>query len=167
MTLCNSMDCSWPGSVEPEIGACPWDCIGKNIVLGGNFLIQVIFPTQGSNPHLSCLLHCRLILYHCTTWDRYANGFFFFHLQKQECKQLWITDESYLLCFSLLQPTQVKVLVTQSCRLFGTPWTAGHQVSLSTEFPRQQYWSGLPFPSPGDFPNPGIESGSPTLQADS
>ena len=47
-----------------------------------------------------------------------------------------------------------------------TPWTAAHQASLSMEFPRQQYWSGLPFPSAGDLPDPGIEPRSPALQAD-
>ena len=41
------------------------------------------------------------------------------------------------------------------------------QVPVSMEFSKQEYWSGLPFPSPGDLPNPGIEPGSPTLQADS
>ena len=48
-----------------------------------------------------------------------------------------------------------------------TPWTVAHQAPLSTGFPRQEYWSGLPFPSPGDLPNPGMESVSPALQADS
>ena len=48
-----------------------------------------------------------------------------------------------------------------------TPWTAAHQAPLSMRFSRQGYWSGLPFPSPGDIPNPGIEPGSPALQADS
>ena len=47
------------------------------------------------------------------------------------------------------------------------PGTVAHQVALSMEFSRQEYWSGLPFPSPGDLPNPGIEPGSPALQADS
>ena len=47
------------------------------------------------------------------------------------------------------------------------PWTFDCQALLSMEFPRQEHWSGLPFPSPGDFPNPGIELGSPALQADS
>ena len=41
--------------------------------------------------------------------------------------------------------------------LFVAPWTVAHQAPLSTEFSRQEYWSGLPFPTPGDFPNPGIE----------
>ena len=54
-----------------------------------------------------------------------------------------------------------------SCvRLFTTPWTVAHQASSSMEFSRHEYWSGLPFPSPGDLPNPGIEPGSPALQAD-
>ena len=48
-----------------------------------------------------------------------------------------------------------------------TPWTVADQALPSMEFSRQEYWSGLPFPSPGDLPNPGIEPGSPTLQADS
>ena len=51
-------------------------------------------------------------------------------------------------------------------RLFVTPWTVAHQASPSMEFSRHEYWSGLPFPSPGDLPDPGIEPGSPTLQAD-
>ena len=47
-----------------------------------------------------------------------------------------------------------------------TPWTVAHQASLSMGFSRQEYCSGLPFPSPGDLPNPGIEPRSPALQAD-
>ena len=50
---------------------------------------------------------------------------------------------------------------------FGTPWTVACQVPLSMGFPRQEYWSGLLFPSPGDIPSPGIEPRSPALQADS
>ena len=44
-----------------------------------------------------------------------------------------------------------------------TPWTVAHQAPLSMGFPRQEYWSGLPFPPPGDLPNPGIEPISPEL----
>ena len=47
-------------------------------------------------------------------------------------------------------------------RLFATPWTVACQAPLSMEFSRQEYWSGLPFPSTGDLHNPGIEPGSPT-----
>ena len=48
-----------------------------------------------------------------------------------------------------------------------TPWIVAHQAPLSMGFPRQEYWSGLPFPSPGDFPDLGIKRWSPALQADS
>ena len=51
-------------------------------------------------------------------------------------------------------------------RLFATPWTAAHQAPPSMGFSRQEYWSGLPFPSPGDLPDPGIEPRSPTLQSE-
>ena len=44
-----------------------------------------------------------------------------------------------------------------------TPWTVAHQPPLSMGFPRQEYWTGLPFLSPGDLPNPGIELASPAL----
>ena len=47
-----------------------------------------------------------------------------------------------------------------------TPWTVAYQAPQSMEFSRQEYWSGLPFPSPEDLPNPGIKPGSPALQAD-
>ena len=46
---------------------------------------------------------------------------------------------------------------------FATPWTVAHQAPLSVGFPRQEYWSGLPFPSPGDLSHPGIEPTSPVL----
>ena len=50
---------------------------------------------------------------------------------------------------------------------FAIPWTVAHQAPLSMEFSRQEYWSGLPFPAPGDLPDSGIEPGSPALQTDS
>ena len=62
-------------------------------------------------------------------------------------------------------------LVSVSCFscvwLFATPWTVACWGPLSMGFPRQEYWSELPFPSPGDFPDPGIKSWSPALQSDS
>ena len=58
-------------------------------------------------------------------------------------------------------------VMSLSCvRLFVTPWTVAYQAPPSMGFSRQEYWSGLPFPSPGDLPDPGIEPGSPALQAD-
>ena len=60
----------------------------------------------------------------------------------------------------------VVTIVVQSLsrvRHFVTPWTVAHQAPLSMGFPRQDYWSGLPFPAPGDLPNPRIKPVSPTL----
>ena len=61
---------------------------------------------------------------------------------------------------------KVKVKSLSHVLLFATPWTAAHQAPPSMGFSRQEYWSGLPFLSPGDLPNPGIEPGSLALQAD-
>ena len=60
----------------------------------------------------------------------------------------------------------VCVLVIQSCLTHCDPMTIAHQVPLSMEFSRQEYWSGLSFPTLEDLPDPGIEPGSPALQAD-
>ena len=54
----------------------------------------------------------------------------------------------------------------QSCLTLWTTWTVAHQAPPSMGFSRQEYWSGLPFLSPGNLPNPGIKPGSPALQAD-
>ena len=55
--------------------------------------------------------------------------------------------------------TVVKVKLLSHIRLFATPWTVAYQAPLSMGFSRQQYWSGLPFPSPGDLPNQGSNRG--------
>ena len=60
----------------------------------------------------------------------------------------------------------MKVKLLSHVQLFATPWTVAHQTPPSMGFSRQEYWSGLPFPSPGDLPNPGIEPRSPSLWAD-
>ena len=62
---------------------------------------------------------------------------------------------------------KMKVKLLSHVGLFGTPGTVACQAPLSVGFPRQEYWSGLPFPSPGDLPDPGIEPASPALQGDS
>ena len=62
--------------------------------------------------------------------------------------------------------TSEPVKLLSRVRLFAVPWTAAYQAPQSMEFSRQEYRSGLPFPSPGDLPDAGIESRSPTLQAD-
>ena len=62
----------------------------------------------------------------------------------------------------------VYVLNCFSCvQFFATSWTVARQAPLSMGFSKQEYWSGLPFPSPGDLPDPGIKPQSPALRADS
>ena len=69
--------------------------------------------------------------------------------------------EEILGCFPLCY-----CLVTKAYLTLETPWTVAFQGLLTMGFYRQEYWSGLPLPSPGDLPNPGIEPRLPALQAD-
>ena len=62
--------------------------------------------------------------------------------------------------------SSIKVKSLSRVRLSAAPWTVAHQAPLSVGFSRKEHWSGLPFPSPADLPDPGIEPGSPALQAD-
>ena len=66
----------------------------------------------------------------------------------------------------ILRKKGQKVKSLSRVRRFATPWTVAYQASLSVGFSRQEYWSGLLFPSPGDLPDPGIEPRSPALEAD-
>ena len=74
----------------------------------------------------------------------------------------WMSQK--LLALSLCLFLRDMCLVTKSCPIFETPWTAARQAPQSMGFPRQECWSGLPFPFPGDLPKPGIEPLSPGLQ---
>ena len=92
------------------------------------------------------------------------------------CQQIWKTqqwpqDWKNQFSFQSQRKTiqrmfKVKVKSLSPVRLFAILWTIAHQAPLSMGFSRQEYWSGLPFPSLGDLPNPGIEPGSPALQTD-
>ena len=84
----------------------------------------------------------------------------------QKLKPEWFetTENS---CLSLLEAAAGGGLVAKSRPTLETPWTVACQIPLSKGFSRQEYWSGLPFPSPGDLPDLGIEPRSPALQADS
>ena len=117
--LCDSMDCGLPGQSTLSMGFPR-----QKARVGCHFLLQGIFPTQGSN---SCLLHRQV---------------------------------------GSLPPESPYVHIRKSLsrvRLSATPWTAACQAPLSMGFSRQEYWSGLPFPSAEDLPNPGIERRSPAL----
>ena len=77
-----------------------------------------------------------------------------------------IEQETYCKAAANKVKVKVNVKLLSRVRLFATPWTAAHQAPQSMEFSRQDYWSGLPFPSPANLPNPVIKPGSPTRQAD-
>ena len=82
-------------------------------------------------------------------------------------EQIW-TDNKKIKKNRWINSLNVNVSCSVVCVwLFVTPLTVTHQAPLSMGFPRQEYWSWLPFPSPGNLPDPGIEPRSPTLQADS
>ena len=66
-----------------------------------------------------------------------------------------------------LEESESEVKLLSCVQLFAIPWTVAYQAPLYMGFSRQEYWNGLPFPSPGDLPNPGIKPRSPTLQGDS
>ena len=76
------------------------------------------------------------------------------------------TLEWVAISFSSAWKWKMKVKSLSCVQLLATPWTAAYQAPLSMGFSRQECWSGLPFPSPGDLPDPGIEPRSPALQAD-
>ena len=114
----------------------PWNSPGQNSGVGSLSLLQVLFPTQGSDPGLP---HCRQILYQ-------------------------LSHKGSLRILEWVKWSEMKSL--SHVRLFATPRTVAYQAPPSMGFSRQEYWSGLPFPSPGDLPNPRIETGSPALQTD-
>ena len=91
----------------------------------------------------------------CVTWGKLLN----FLVSSSEKMDKMIESNAY-------GYYEDKTHVSVFKGLFVTPWTVAHQAPLSMGFSRQEYWSGLPFPSPGDLPDPGIEPRSPTLQAD-
>ena len=119
---------------------CPWDFPGKNTGMGCHFLFQGCFHTQTSNPPLLSLLHCKQILYHWATWET-----------KRDARICTILTMDWKEKSKKLLPPCAKVLSHSVTSDSATPWTVVYQAPLSTEFSRQEYWSGLPFPSPGDF----------------
>ena len=110
-------------------------------------------------------------------WDRYS---YYLHLTIRQSRLAWLANGTLISELCQMEVTQscptccnpmycivkVKVKSLSRVRPFATPWTIAHQAPPSMGFSRQEYWSGLPFPSPGNLPNPGIELRSPALQAD-
>ena len=81
-------------------------------------------------------------------------------------KEFQLSPKDHQIYVFVLEKTYmwaVGVFVSQPCLTYVTSWTVTNQPPLSMEFSRQEYWSGLLFPSPGDLPHPGFEPGSPAL----
>ena len=181
-TLCDPMDYS------------PWNSPGQNTGVGSLSLLQGFFPTRGSNIGLP---HCTRILYQLThkgtprilEWVAYPfscrssrprnrigvsgiTGGFYINWAMREApfvsKCCIISHGESPSWFTHLRPLVETLCVSRSVVFnSATPWTITHQAPPSVEFSRQEYWSGLSFPSPGDLPDPGIEARSSALQADS
>ena len=79
----------------------------------------------------------------------------------------WVIKSMLRKDFSTLNTCMIGGLVAKLCPTLATLWNIACQAPLSKGFSRQEYWSGLPFPSPVDLSDPGIEPGSPAMQADS
>ena len=92
------------------------------------------------------------------TGQRYQEFKFLYHGE-------YLTPREGIFVYGVCVCVCVCVCVLSHVQLFATPWTVACQIPLSMGFSRQEYWSELPFPSPGDLPNPGIEPRS-ALQAD-
>ena len=161
-------------SLRPHGLYSSWNSPGRNTGVGSHSLLQGIFLTQGSNPGLP---HCRRILYQLShqgsprilEWVTYpfsskssqprnqtgvsciASGFFTSWAKGQVFGVGLESCVCVCVCVCVCAYS-----VTQSC-LFMTTWTIAHQAPLSMGFPRQEHWSGLPFPPPGDLPSPGIK----------
>ena len=109
--------------------------------------------------------------YHCSTnFHSYSEHYFPNQKLGNNEKIIWILNSSsHSPCIQWhLEKTKVKVKEKSlsRVRLFATPWTVAYQAPPTMGFSRQEYWSGVPFPSSGDLPNPGIEPRSPALQTD-
>ena len=138
----------------------PWDFPGKSTGVGCHFLLQRIFPTQGSNLGL---LHCRKMLYCLNHKGSPAAAA---AKLLQSCPTLcnpidgsppgspvpgvlqarileWVA-----ISFSNVWKGKVKVKSLSRVRLFATPWSAAYQAPPSMGFSKQEYWSGVPLPSP-------------------
>ena len=101
----------------------------------------------------TCMLFCSLLLVSCKIGFLEPSSLSFLSSPQINL----ILHSFYTVC----------TCVHHCVQLFATAWTVARQGHLSMQFPRQECWSGLPFPSPRDIPHPGIEPRSPALQADS
>ena len=152
-------NCSSPGSFVPWISQArvlEWVAISLSRCLP-NGETEPTSPGWQTDSLLLSHVRCSELGYTCLRKS----------ISNKRCKRLMFAGQQNLQeadFVHLIKNVKVKSL---SCVwLFAPLWSTAHQAPLSMGFSRQEYWSGLPFPSPGDLPNPGIEPRSPALQAD-
>ena len=148
-----------PHGLQPTKLLCPWDFPGKSTGVGVPLpspdLCCTIHPLSESEVAQSCPTLCDPM--DCSLPGSSLHGI----LQARVLEWGAIPFSDHNLC-----GRHNKVKSLSRVRLCD-PWTVAHQAPLSMGFSRQEYWCGLPFPSPGDLPDPEIEPRSPTLQEDS
>ena len=128
---------------------CLWRYSRQNTGVGFHAVLQGTFPTQGSNPGIP---HCRQIIYHLShqgslstlEWVAYP----FSRGPSQPRNRIWVSCIAGRFFTSWTSREAMCVSVAQSCLIFVTPWTVAHQAPLSIGFSRQEYFSGVPLPSP-------------------
>ena len=160
--------CSYPGEWEAQEGCCVWK--GQ---LSGLLLPKCqFFPSLELR---TCSHPLPILVPHCSSpastkdWALFSTNK---SRQKQNKKptpkQTKNPNPLKTARRTGVRAKKVRVLVTQSCLTLCTPLDCvAHHSPLSMEFSRQGYWSGLPFPSPGDLPDPGVKPEPPALQTDS
>ena len=145
LTICNPMDCSLPVSSIHGIfqaRVLKW--------------VAISFPGASSWPRDCPRVSC--IVSRCfPVWVTWEDG-------NIEDTSIFYSQSDYLFYSFLILPS---VQLLSCVGLFVTPWAVACQSPPSMGFSRKEYWSGLPFPSPGNLPDPGIKPWSPALQADS
>ena len=105
----------------------------------------------------------QLYIYVCVCVCVYIYTHMCIYVHIHICVHIYIHTHTYTPMYMYTHIYCCGCLVTKSCPTLVTPWFIAHQAPLPMGFPRQEYWSGLPFPSPGDLPSPGIEPASPAL----
>ena len=148
----------WPGAQRKEVGLQRWGSFGQKA------LAHIVCPLLLSkSPSLNffsgfkIFVWTRMLFTELKNWTKDLKRRF----SKEDFK---ITQKHTRRCSASLVTKWVKSL--SRVRLFATPWAVAYQAPPSVGFSRQECWSGLPFPSPGDLLDPGIEPGSPELQVD-
>ena len=144
-------------SVQELFSCCPWEKVHINSQSNSQLVLS----------YFSGLLVCLCSPTHKSSWQCYGFMNCHFHNFTLFSYSVFCASGAFPYLTNIWSLFKVKVKTLSGARLFATMWTVAFQAPLATGLSRWEYWSGVPLPSPGDLPNPGIQPGSPPLQADS